>query len=300
MLLTLDPLAAMAEADTTALTQFIDRVGTADAALEAMIRGLAKQYGIGVNEPPPDAGPRLTRPTNWPSSGRRQPANSGTIPGRAGTHRLLCGDCTQPDQVKRLLDGRKPFLMVTDPPYGVEYDAKWRTEAGLQRKAATGQVTNDQPRGLVNRLRPEPCSVAYVWHAGLFASVVNRACRPRGLSLRPDHLGQAAVCDRPRSFPLAARTVLGRGKEGSNRGLPRRSKAEHALGPDHRQLHAEGSAFLRHPDRCRNGLRLSGRLHHGVVHQERQASQGRAQHAEAGRVHGQADPPPRGSRGRRL
>lgn len=39
-----------------------------------------------------------------------------------GRHRLLCGDCTDPDGVALLLCGEKPFLCVTDPPYGVSYD----------------------------------------------------------------------------------------------------------------------------------------------------------------------------------
>lgn len=46
-----------------------------------------------------------------------------------GPHHLLCGDATSADDVGRLLDGQVPFLMVTDPPYGVEYDPAWRTRA---------------------------------------------------------------------------------------------------------------------------------------------------------------------------
>src|SRR6202521_1247730 len=37
-----------------------------------------------------------------------------------GPHRVLCGNATIPDSVSRLLGERKPFLMVTDPPYGIE------------------------------------------------------------------------------------------------------------------------------------------------------------------------------------
>jgi hypothetical protein len=43
-----------------------------------------------------------------------------------GPHRIICGDCTEPKVVSRLLEGRQPQLMVTDPPYGVEYDPSWR------------------------------------------------------------------------------------------------------------------------------------------------------------------------------
>ncbi len=43
-----------------------------------------------------------------------------------GSHRLICGDSTSADVVGRLLGDVKPLLMVTDPPYGVEYDPSWR------------------------------------------------------------------------------------------------------------------------------------------------------------------------------
>jgi DNA modification methylase len=39
-----------------------------------------------------------------------------------GEHRLLCGDATNPDDVKRLMDGKRASLMATDPPYLVDYD----------------------------------------------------------------------------------------------------------------------------------------------------------------------------------
>jgi ParB-like nuclease domain len=48
-----------------------------------------------------------------------------------GKHRVLCGDATQSEDVARLLGERKPILMVTDPPYGIELDSEWRDRAGL-------------------------------------------------------------------------------------------------------------------------------------------------------------------------
>src|SRR2546423_8799316 len=48
-----------------------------------------------------------------------------------GRHRVLCGDATSSEVVARLLAQRKPFLMVTDPPYGIELDSEWRDRAGL-------------------------------------------------------------------------------------------------------------------------------------------------------------------------
>ena len=45
---------------------------------------------------------------------------------KIGPHRLFCGDSTLAENVTRLLDGAVPGMMVTDPPYGIEYDADWR------------------------------------------------------------------------------------------------------------------------------------------------------------------------------
>jgi DNA modification methylase len=36
-------------------------------------------------------------------------------------HRLLCGDSTSEDDVKRLMDGKKADMVFTDPPYNVDY-----------------------------------------------------------------------------------------------------------------------------------------------------------------------------------
>jgi len=39
-----------------------------------------------------------------------------------GNHRLVCGDSTKPETYKVLMDGKKANLVVTDPPYNVNYE----------------------------------------------------------------------------------------------------------------------------------------------------------------------------------
>ena len=79
---------------------------------------------------------RPTR-TSEPTPRRRCPRTPVSRPGdlwlcgKTLQHRVLCGDATSPDAVARLLGERKPFLMVTDPPYGIELDSEWRDRAGL-------------------------------------------------------------------------------------------------------------------------------------------------------------------------
>lgn len=90
-----------------------------------------------------------------------------------GRHRIACGSSTDADTVTRVLAGVKPHLMVTDPPYGVEYDAGWRERAGINTAgAATGKVLNDDKADWREAWALFPGDVAYVWHAGLFAGVV--------------------------------------------------------------------------------------------------------------------------------
>lgn len=98
-----------------------------------------------------------------------------------GRHRIVCGDCTDPLVVDKALNGVKPHLMVTDPPYGVEYDANWRNESartssGMGNRAigagAVGKVLNDDRADWREAWSLFPGDVAYVWHAGLFAGVV--------------------------------------------------------------------------------------------------------------------------------
>lgn len=43
---------------------------------------------------------------------------------KLGNHFLLCGDCTNPDDVETLLQGNQVDLLLTDPPYGVNYSGK--------------------------------------------------------------------------------------------------------------------------------------------------------------------------------
>ena len=106
-----------------------------------------------------------------------------------GKHRIVCGDCTTIESVDKALNGVKPHLMVTDPPYGVEYDADWRNKAkradGTPIGAkAIGKVANDDKADWREAWALFPGDVAYVWHAGLFSGAVADSLIACDFSLR--------------------------------------------------------------------------------------------------------------------
>jgi DNA modification methylase len=89
-----------------------------------------------------------------------------------GPHRLICGDSTSPQAVERVLDGAKPNLMVTDPPYGVDYEPIWREEALGTAVRRAGVVANDDRSDWREAWQLFPGNVAYCWAAMLTAHSV--------------------------------------------------------------------------------------------------------------------------------
>src|SRR5206468_1941097 len=75
--------------------------------------------------------------------------------------------------------------MVTDPPYGVDYDAEWRARSGLNGPtAAHGRVLNDQRADWREAWALFKGDVAYVWHASTRTDVVAGSLRASGFDMR--------------------------------------------------------------------------------------------------------------------
>lgn len=107
-----------------------------------------------------------------------------------GNHRIICGSSTDADVVGRLLGTVKPHLMVTDPPYGFQYDASWRkdrlpdTNPG-KRGGMHGKVHNDDVADWREAWSLFPGDVAYIWHApGPLQSTVLASLEACGFAAR--------------------------------------------------------------------------------------------------------------------
>ena len=114
-----------------------------------------------------------------------------------GRHKLMCGDATNPNHVAELLDGAKLDLVITDPPYNVDYGAK--TEfleqyLGQEVSRNNSNIQNDKMdnasfynfllaafQNLNEAMRPG--AVIYVFHAESTGTQFRRAYTDAGLKL---------------------------------------------------------------------------------------------------------------------
>jgi len=172
-------LAARAEWDLDRLRDELQELGFADfdlglvgfepGQLETLLAGLGTS---GLSDP--DSVPDIPE----------QPVSGPGDIWLLGNHRVGCGDSTDAVAVAPVMAGAELLLMVTDPPYGVEYDPAWRARRQLSRgRLARGTVLNDDRADWCEAYALFPGDVAYVWSGALCGEVV--ATGLAGCGLRP-------------------------------------------------------------------------------------------------------------------
>lgn len=98
-------------------------------------------------------------------------AKWGTAEGQLwvmGSHRILCGSCTDPKNWARLMRGEKATLCNTDPPYGVSYvgtDKKWQMIKNDHKREDDLLATLLLPAMARMLENTDPDAAFYIWHA---------------------------------------------------------------------------------------------------------------------------------------
>ena len=197
LLATYDPIAAMAEADRTALNGLLGTVHSENEAVQSLLKSLADGELVMLHDPDMFTG--LTDPDAVPEP----PDEPRTKPGDLwvlGNHRLLCGDSSKPEDVDRLLD------WPADPPGQHRSAVQSAGRAAIQqchrrRHEFFQRTTHHQKLDLARH--PEKATADHEEDAGQGSAAGQRLLSPRKSSTASCTPGSAtwpACCCRAAGF----------------------------------------------------------------------------------------------------
>jgi len=103
-----------------------------------------------------------------------------------GRHRLMCGDSTDKETIIRLMDGTMVDLLITDPPYNVEYEGKTKEKL----KILNDVMADDKFRCFLRDAFSAADAVMkggavfYIWHGDSEGYNFRGACHDVGWEVR--------------------------------------------------------------------------------------------------------------------
>ena len=112
-----------------------------------------------------------------------------------GRHRLMCGDSTKEEDVMKLMDGNIADLVVTDPPYNVDYGSKAEAINKYGYHFSDRHIENDYmpeaqfieflDKAFANmNASLKPGGAFYIWHASITVYEFEEALRLNSLKTR--------------------------------------------------------------------------------------------------------------------
>lgn len=187
--------------DPERLAELLAGINTEDSSLvgiagytETDLKALLRQVATAMNEQSLDEvpEPQIDRASDLRAKWKTE---SGQL-WRIGKHRLICGDSTDANVVRRLMDGERAILFSTDPPYLVDYDGtnhphKWGEDDEAKNKdwsesyqdwdkAVDGEGLYDGFISVAIAEAIEPNAAWYCWHASRRQGMVEKIWEQHG------------------------------------------------------------------------------------------------------------------------
>lgn len=96
-----------------------------------------------------------------------------------GEHRLMCGDSTVIYDVEKLMNGELADLLITDPPYNVNYEGKTKDRLKIENDKMSDSTFREFLRDafVCANTVMKPGAVFYIWHADSEGYNFRGACK---------------------------------------------------------------------------------------------------------------------------
>ena len=105
---------------------------------------------------------------------------------KLGNHTLMCGDSTKPEDVALLMDGAAADMVLTDPPYNVDYTGKSKDELKIESDNMNDEAFVDFLTAAFENMEQslKEGGAFYIWYASMKHYQFETALRNTGLVFR--------------------------------------------------------------------------------------------------------------------